>query len=139
MRHEEICEEAGGEVVGERCVLPHDDAELAAFHEVQLGLEKMRIAEGKLTEFHHNVGGGMDHLEEAKEKFRESGNDDIADRIEKVVLPVGAIDGEWTYKIVEDFRGGFMDHVENVTEDILEDKVHVRERQMHSNKISRSR
>jgi len=82
-----------------------------ALHELQLGVEHVYRAYGRLLGFHHSLGRGMDHLDEAERLLRECGHDDHADALRDAHLPAGAVGDQWSYELVEDFRHGLLDAV----------------------------
>jgi len=109
------------------------DAEVEALHEVELGVEWLRRAHGKLVEFHHNTGHAMEHLAEAESLLRETGHDDLADEIRDQHLPRGVVDEDrWSYDVLESFQGDFMTTVSDLHEqtrrDLSDGHQHVAER-----------
>jgi hypothetical protein len=109
------------------------DAEVEALHEVELGVEWLHRAHGKLLAFHHNTGHAMEHLAAAETLLRESGHDDIADDVRDRYLPRGVVDGDrWSYDIVESFESGFMHDVtafaERTRREVADGRGHVAER-----------
>jgi hypothetical protein len=87
------------------------ETELTAIHRVELGLEWLHRAHGALVAFHHKTGHAMDHLATAEELFRESGHDELADRLRDELLPRGVVPrangpGKWTYEVLEAFEEG---------------------------------
>jgi hypothetical protein len=109
------------------------DAEIAALHEVELGVEWLRRAHGKLVEFHHNTGHAMEHLAEAESLLRETGHDDLADEIRDQHLPRGVVDEDrWSYDVLESFEADFMTAVADLEEqtrrDLSDGHRHVAER-----------
>ena len=86
------------------------ETELTAIHRVELGLEWLHRAHGALVAFHHKTGHAMDHLATAEELFRESGHDELADRLRDEMLPRGVVPredggpGRWTYELLEAFE-----------------------------------
>jgi hypothetical protein len=86
------------------------DGEVEALHEVELGVEWLHRAHGKLVEFHHNTGHAMEHLAEAERLLREGGHESMADEIRDLYLPRGVIDEDrWSYDVLESFQADFMD------------------------------
>ena len=109
------------------------DAEVEALHEVELTVECLRRAHGKLVEFHHDVGHAMDHLATAESVLRESGHDDVADEIRDLYLPRGVIDEDrWSYDVLESFEADFLadltDFEERARLEIADGRRHVAER-----------
>ncbi|EMA43225.1 hypothetical protein [Halococcus saccharolyticus] len=109
-----------------------DGTERAALHDLQLGIEHLHRGYGHLVAFHHQVGRGMDRLDDAREKLRTSGHDEWADVLRDDLLPAGAVDGRWTYEVVEAFADEFLTpaaEFETGVRDVLADgRRHVTER-----------
>lgn len=82
--------------------------ERAALHDLELGLEHIRRGFGALLTFHHQVGRGMDRFDDARARLRETGHDDLADRLRDEVLPAGAVGDRWTYELVAAFERGLL-------------------------------
>jgi hypothetical protein len=85
------------------------ETERTAIHRVELGLEWLHRAHGALVAFHHKTGHAMDHLAAAEELFRETGHDELADRLRDELLPRGVVPrddgpGRWTYELLEAFE-----------------------------------
>jgi len=110
-----------------------DGTERAALHDLQLGIEHLHRGYGHLVAFHHEVGRGMDRLNDAREKLRRSGHDAWADVLRDDLLPSGAVDGRWTYEVVESFADGFLtpaaEFEAEVREALADGRQHVTERQ----------
>lgn len=96
--------------------LTHEERE--AIHEVEVGVEWLLRAYGHLLAFHHAVGHGMDHLDEAQGKLWAAGHENLADRIRDDILPRGVTaDDRWTYSVVEEFQEAFLDPVTSFEDD----------------------
>jgi len=109
------------------------ELEVEALHEVELGVEWLRRAHGKLLEFHHNTGHAMEHLAEAEELLRESRHEDLADEIRDRHLPRGVVDEDrWSYDVLESFEADFMTELTAFEEfarmDLADGRRHVAER-----------
>ncbi|RZV11447.1 hypothetical protein BDK88_0326 [Natrinema hispanicum] len=108
------------------------DAEQAALHDLQLSLEHVHRAYGTLLEFHHQLGHAMDRLGDAEDSLREAGYEAWANDLRDDHLPAGAISDQWTFELVEEFSGEFLEDVdafEREVRDELADGVdHVTER-----------
>ncbi|WP_436931514.1 hypothetical protein [Halosimplex halobium] len=109
------------------------DREVEALHEVELGVEWLRRAHGKLVAFHHNTGHAMEHFAEAEELLRESGHTDLADEIRDSHLPRGVVDEHrWSYDVLESFEDDFMADVSGLADraraDLADGRRHVAER-----------
>jgi hypothetical protein len=103
------------------------EAERAALHDLELGLEHVYRGYGALLTFHHQVGRGMDRFDDARARLREAGHDDLADRLRDEVLPAGAVGDRWTYELVAAFRAGLLaaaDTVESDAREALADGAH---------------
>lgn len=109
------------------------DAEREALHELQLGVEQVYRAYGRLLGFHHSLGRGMDHLDEGERLLREAGHEAYADALRDRHLPAGAVGDQWSYELVESFRHGLLaavsDFENEVREDLADGTEHVTERQ----------
>ncbi|SEW13999.1 hypothetical protein [Halobacterium jilantaiense] len=103
-----------------------------ALHELQLGVEQVYRAYGQLLGFHHSLGRGMDHLDEAERLLRACGHDQHADALRDTHLPAGAVGDRWSYELVEDVRHGLLDDItgfeDRVRTDLAGGTEHVTER-----------
>jgi hypothetical protein len=110
--------------------------ELTALHDLQLGIEHVYRAYGALLTFHHTVGHAMDRFAHAEQKLRDAGHDEWADDIRDRHLPAGAVDGMWTYELVDSFERDFLSELtdfESAVRDDLADGVsHVSERRQQA-------
>ncbi|WP_339104990.1 hypothetical protein [Haloterrigena salinisoli] len=96
------------------------DDERAALEEIERGLEEFRRAHGALVEFHHAVGRGIEHFDDAVARLDE--DDDLAKRLRERVLPAGVTDdGKLTYQLVAEFEAGLLADVESIGDDALAD------------------
>ncbi|PCR89207.1 hypothetical protein [Natrinema ejinorense] len=119
------------------------DAERAALHELQLGIEHVYRAYGTLLEFHHELGHAMDRMGEAEDRLREAGREEWANELRDDHLPAGAVSDQWTFELVEEFSGTFLEEVdafEDVVRDELADGIdHVTERRQKQRLRDRAR
>lgn len=109
------------------------EAEVAALHEVELGVEWLRRAHGDLVAFHHEVGHAMDHLADAEGALRECGRTELADALRDEFLPRGVLDDDrWSYDVLESYEDDFLEPLgafEAATrEEIADGRRHVAER-----------
>jgi len=109
------------------------EAEVAALHEVELGLEWFHRAHGHLVAFHHNTGHAMDHLARAEGHLRECGHEQLADALRDRYLPRGVIDGDrWSYDVLECFQDGLLADLADFEEfarlEVADGRRHVAER-----------
>ena len=119
------------------------DTEREALHALQLGVEHVHRAHGHLLGFHHQVGRGMDRLDEAASLFRAAGHDAFADRLRDELLPAGVVGDRWSYELVEAFADGMrrdVDAFDAVVRDSLVDgRRHVSERAQQAEWRARAR
>jgi hypothetical protein len=108
------------------------ETERAALHDLELGLEHVTRGFGALVTFHHQLGRGMDRFERARAGLREAGHDELADRLRDEVLPAGAVEDQWTYELVGEFREGFLSAVTalevDARESLADGRHHLTER-----------
>ena len=127
----EICEEIGSWEDGECKVEDLNEKEIKALHEMQLGIENIRRADGALNEMHHLTGRGMDHFSDAIKLFEETNQVEAANKL-KESLGDDAVDNMWTYEIQEKWTDGFFNDIteveSEVRSDIAGDRRHVNER-----------
>lgn len=119
------------------------ETERQALHELQLGVEHAHRGFGALLECHHEIGNGMDHLENARSLLREAGHEEYADRLRDDLLPAGVFDDNWTYELVEAFHDGFLTDVDDfegeVRSDLAGGEKHVTERDQQRRWLERAR
>jgi hypothetical protein len=109
------------------------EEERKALHDLQLGIEQIYRGYGNLLAFHHSLGRGMDHLDDAQQTLREAGHSAMAEELRDEQLPTGIIGDMWTYELVEAFESEFLDGVTSfegeVREELANGQRHVTERQ----------
>jgi len=119
------------------------DAELAALHDLQLGIEHVYRAYGTLLEFHHDLGHAMDRMASAEDELREAGHEIWADELRDEHLPAGAVSDQWTFELVEEFSTEFLEEVaayeEGVRDELADGLDHVTERRQKRRLRERSR
>ena len=95
------------------------DDQRAALEELERGLEEFRRAHGALVEFHHAVGSGIEHFDDAEGRL-DGESDELAERLREEILPAGVTDGgKLTYEVVAEFETGLLADVESVGDDAL--------------------
>jgi hypothetical protein len=133
-QHGNSSDEAGtGEVEGSAPAAGLSEAECAALHSLELGVEWLHRAHGNLVEFHHDTGHAMDHLAEAEAQLRACGHTDLADALREECLPRGVIDEDrWSYDVLESYQQGFLADLtafeERARETVADGRRHVAER-----------
>jgi hypothetical protein len=110
--------------------------ELAALHDLQLGIEHVYRGYGILLTFHHSIGHAMDRFAHAEQKLRDAGHERWADDLRDHHLPAGAVDEMWTYELVEAFERDFLSKMTSfesaVREDLADGLPHVSERRQQA-------
>ena len=118
------------------------ERELSALHDVEVGREWVRRAHGHLLAFHHAVGHGMDHFDDAEATLRAAGHPALADVIRDDLLPRGAVDDRWTYGLVESFEASMADPVgkyeQTLREDLADGERHLVERRQQARRRDRA-
>jgi hypothetical protein len=84
-----------------------DDATVAALGKLSEALEVVEHARGLLYGFHRMTGTADLNVGEAGEALREAGHTELADRIDRDLVGRNAIEGRWTFQIVEDYDDGY--------------------------------
>jgi hypothetical protein len=79
------------------------DDTVAAVGKVSEALETIERARGHLYSFHQLMGHADLQLGEAVDALREAGRPEQADRLENEMIGRNAIDGRWSFQIVEEF------------------------------------
>jgi len=119
------------------------DAEQAALHELQLGIEHVHRAYGTLLEFHHELGHAMDRMSDAEDRLREAGHEEWADALRDDHLPAGAVSDQWTFELVEEFSGEFLEEVDTFETEVRDELAggidHVTERRQKRRLRDRAR
>ncbi len=109
------------------------EEEQQALHELQLGVEHLYRGYGSLLEFHHTIGRGMDHLDNAESALQDAGHEGIADQLRNEKLPAGVFEEAWTYEVVETFKRNFLADVtafeEEIREELADGRQHITERE----------
>ncbi|QCS41352.1 hypothetical protein [Natrinema versiforme] len=135
--------DAGPETETDPAELELSDAEQAALHELQLGIEHVHRAYGTLLEFHHELGHAMDRMSDAEAELREAGHEEWANDLRDDHLPAGAISDQWTFELVEEFSEAFLEEVDafetRVRDELADGVDHVTERRQKQQLRDRAR
>ncbi|WP_300019308.1 hypothetical protein [Pseudonocardia sp.] len=88
---------------------PHgaSDELVAATGKLSEALERIERARGALYEFHQLTGGADAMLDEVVDGLRATGHGALADRVREELVGLNAIEGRWTFQIVEEFDDGY--------------------------------
>jgi hypothetical protein len=110
------------------------DATVEALGKLSEALEVVEQARGFLYGFHRLTGKADLALGEAVDLLRSAGHDPLADRLERDIVGRNAINGRWTFQIVEDYDDNyytpFKDAEKEARDALLDGKRHVFEAEM---------
>lgn len=120
-----------------------DDATVEAVGTMSEAFEYLIRARGHLYSFHQFMGRVDKLMGEAADELREAGHGEIADRIEAEVVGRNAIDGRWTFQIVEEFDDLYFRPVEaherGVRDELMAGRRHVFESELKDGRITKGR
>lgn len=80
-----------------------DDDTVAAVGKVSEALEWVERARGRLYDFHQMMGHADLLLGEAADALADAGHGDLAERLRTDIVGRNAIDGRWTFQIIEEY------------------------------------
>ncbi len=80
-----------------------DDATVAALGKLSEALEVIEVARGLLYQFHRMSGTADLTLQDAVERLRSAGHEELADEIDEVLVGRDVLPGLWTFQIVEGY------------------------------------
>ncbi len=107
---------------------------VAATGKLSESLERIERARGALYEFHQLMGGADAILDEVVEGLRATGHETLAVRVADELLGRNAIEGRWSFQIVEEFDDGyyatFREIERAVREETMAGRRHVFEAEM---------
>jgi hypothetical protein len=117
-----------------------DDAAVAAAGKMTEALETLERARGHLYTFHQLIGETDFKLDEALELLRETGADELADRLSGDLIGRNVLGGRWTFQIMEEFDDGywsaFRAHERAVREELMDGRRHVYEAELKEQRRS---
>ncbi|MBF4463252.1 MULTISPECIES: hypothetical protein [unclassified Rathayibacter] len=120
-----------------------DDATVAALGALSEALETIEHARGLLYGFHRLTGAADLALGRSVGAFREAGHDALADRLETDLVGRNALEGRWTFQIVEEYDDGyyraFRDHERAAREELASGRRHVFESEMKDDRRTHGR
>jgi len=100
-------------------------------------------ARGALYEFHQLMGHADFLLGDAADALAAAGHPAEADQLRSDVIGRNAIDGRWTFQIVEEYDalyyGPVQDHLRQLQDDLIEGTAHVFEAELKEQRRSRGR
>ena len=110
------------------------DLEVAASGKMSEAFETIEKARGILYEFHQLIGRSDRLFGEATGQIRESGHQDLADRIDHDLIGLNVLAGRWSFQVVEEFDDGYyataQDLTRRVTDELVGGRRHVYEAEM---------
>ena len=83
------------------------DATVAAVGKVTEALEWVERARGHLYDFHQMMGHADLLLGDAADALADAGHDDIAGDLREQLVGRNALEGRWSFQIVEEFDDGY--------------------------------
>ena len=86
-----------------------DDDTVAALGELSAAFEVIEEARGHLYAFHRRAGTADLALQQAVDKLRQAGHQDLADEIDQVLVGRDVVPGMWTFQIVEAYDRTYYD------------------------------
>nr|WP_296777518.1 hypothetical protein [Rhodococcus sp. (in: high G+C Gram-positive bacteria)] len=111
-----------------------DDATVAAVGKVSEALETIERARGHLYSFHQLMGHADLQLGEAVDELRDAGHSEQADILRNDMIGRNAIDGRWSFQIVEEFDdlywSEFRAHEKRLRDDLQDGRRHLFEAEM---------
>jgi hypothetical protein len=96
------------------------DDVVAALGKLSEALEAVEHARGLLYGFHRLCGTADLTLQEAVEKFRKAGLDDLADEIEQCLVGRDILDGRWSFQVVEAYDSQYWSVFRDVEQEARE-------------------
>src|SRR3954453_13436419 len=111
-----------------------EDTAVEAAGKMTEALETLERARGHLYSFHQLIGEADLALDDALELIRETGADELAERIEGELVGRNVLPDRWTFQIIEEFDDGywsvFREHERVVREELVGGRRHLYEARM---------
>jgi hypothetical protein len=119
------------------------DATVAALGKLSEALEVVEEARGLLYAFHRRCGTADLKLQEAVDGLRESGHDELAERITTDLVGRNVLAGRWSFQVVEEYDDGyyarFREHERRAREELVQGRRHLFEAEMKDDERSPGR
>jgi hypothetical protein len=119
------------------------DATVAALGKLSEALEVVEEARGLLYAFHRRCGTADLKLQEAVHGLRESGHDELAERITTDLVGRNVLAGRWSFQVVEEYDDGyyarFREHERRAREELVQGRRHLFEAEMKDDERSPGR
>ena len=110
------------------------DATVEALGKLSEALEVVEQARGFLYGFHRLTGKADLALGDAVELLRAAGHDEVAARLDKLMVGRNVINGRWTFQIVEDYDDGYYAEFkaaeQQARQELVDGKRHLYEAEM---------
>ncbi len=120
-----------------------DDATVEAVGKATEALEWIERARGSLYDFHQMMGHADALFGEAADALDDAGHRTQAEMLRERIVGRNAIDGRWSFQIVEEFDdlywSAVRDAERSVRDDLLEGRRHVFESEMKDDRRTRGR
>ena len=117
-----------------------DDATVEAVGKVSEALEWVERARGRLYDFHQMMGHADALFGEAADALADAGATEQADDLRRHLVGRNAIDGRWTFQIVEEYDDLYWsaarDTERRVRDALMDGRRHVFESEMKDDRIT---
>lgn len=119
------------------------DETVAAAGKVSEALEWVERARGRLYDFHQMMGHADLLLGEAADDLADAGHPELAEHLRTEVVGRNAIDGRWTFQIVEEYDDLYWSAVRaaeaRVRDELMAGRRHVYESELKDDRRSAGR
>jgi len=119
------------------------DETVAAAGKVSEALEWVERARGHLYDFHQMMGHADALLGDAADALEDAGHQDLARLVQEEIVGRNAIDGRWSFQIVEEYDDLYWEPVraaeQRVRNELMDGKRHVFESEMKDARRSKGR
>jgi hypothetical protein len=116
------------------------DETVAAVGKLSEAYEYVIRARGHLYSFHQLMGRGDLLFTEAVSQLRDAGHGELADRLERELVGRNAIDGRWTFQIVEEYDDLYFDRATELEREVrtalMDGRRHVFESELKDDEIT---
>src|SRR4051812_11587099 len=119
------------------------DATVRAVGKASEAAEFLIRARGALYEFHQLMGHADFLLGDTADTLDGAGHPSEADRLRAEVIGRNAIDGRWTFQIVEEYDALYyrpvQDHLQQIQDRLMDGRPHVSESELKESRRTRGR
>ncbi len=99
------------------------DATVESLGYLSAALDHVEHARGHLYAFHRLCGSAETAFEDAVDKLRAAGHDEIAEELEHAVLGRNPLPGMWSFQMVESYDDGYYADVLRIHQEALDSLV----------------